>query len=95
MQSLRQIPSVDNPSPQELGAAAEARFIKLSRLADGLLEEIEGADSLTAELLRAEATRLYAVSFEIAHALSRDNPEMAYFISRGDAVDGISLGLSA
>ncbi len=79
----------------EQQAVAEARVRDLSKLAHDLLHQIDGTDPTKDELLRSEATRLSAVSFEIVRALCRDNPEKAYRICCGNDVDRTSLGMTA
>ena len=79
----------------ERQAAAEARVTELNRLADHLLEQTEGTDASTADLLRSEATRLFGLCFEITAALARGDTETAYSISCGDDVGGTSLGMTA
>ena len=69
-------------------AAAEAQLRRLSRIADDLLQQADGADALLTERLRAEATRLYSTCFEITAALARGNITKAYCLSVGDAMDG-------
>lgn len=94
MLSLSSDPSKDNPTRQELQAAAETRMSGLSRLADDLLQELDGADVMTAEALRSEATRLFGLCHEITEALVRDEIAVAYRISAGDDVNGTSLGVA-
>ena len=64
---------------------AEARVVELNQRAEDLLDQIEGADAMTAEILRAEATRLYSTAFEITAALARGDVPTAYRLSLIDA----------
>ena len=81
-------------SIDEQQAMVEARVRKLSGLADDLLEEIDGTDASTAELLRTEATRLFGLCHEITAALARGDIGKAYLLSVGDDVGSTSLGLT-
>lgn len=74
---------------------AEARVTELNRLADHLLEQTEGTDASTADLLRNEATRLFGLCHEITAVLARGDISKAYRLSAGDDVGGTSLGLTA
>lgn len=76
-------------------AAAEEKVAEVARLGDDLLAQIESTDPATALLLRAEATRLHSVAFEITSALAHGDIGEAYRLSAGDDVGGTSLGLTA
>ncbi len=74
---------------------AEARVRELNRLADHLLEQTEGTDASTAELLRSEATRLFGLCHEITAVLAHGDIGKEYRLSVDDDVGGTSLGLTA
>ena len=83
------------PTEQEMEAVARARLAKLSRSADNLLQQTTDADAATVELLRAEATRVSAVAFEITRALCHDDVQRAYRVACGEAdQDGDVLGVA-
>ena len=83
------------PTEQEMEAVARARLSELSRSADDRLAQTHGADAAAVELLRAEATRLSAVGFEITRALCYGDAQRAYKISIGEAdQDGEVLGVT-
>lgn len=73
------------PTDPEMEAVARARLAELSRSADDLSQQSTDADAATVELLRAEATRLSAVGFEITRALCHGDTQRAYSISCGGA----------
>ena len=78
----------------ERQAAAEAAVIELTRLGDDLLEQTEASDPSTVQSLRNEATRLFAVAYDITAALAHDEIDTAYHLSVGDDIDGDSLGVA-
>lgn len=88
-------PAGQGPTEEEMQAVVQARLAELSRSADDLLQQTTDADAATVELLRAEATRLSAVGFEITRALCHGDTQRAYRISIGDAdQDGEVLGVA-
>lgn len=93
--TIHPLPNAEHgPSEEEMEAVARARIAELSRSADDLLQQTTDVGPATAELLRAEATRLFAVAFEITRALCYDNARQAYRISIGEpGQSGDVLGL--
>ena len=79
----------------EQHAAAQARVRRLSKLGDDLLAQTDGADAMTAEALRSEATRLFGLCHEITATLVRCDVPAARCLSIGDAdEDGTVLGVA-
>lgn len=75
--------------------AVEVRVSELAGRADQLLAEIDLADTITAESLRIEATRLFGECFDITRLLSLGDIEGAYHLSAGDADEnGDVLGVA-
>lgn len=83
----------NNPAELLAATAAEVRVAELSRLGDRLSTRIKDADTSTAELLRAEVTRLYGVAFEITSALARGDLGKARLLSIGHDVEATSLAV--
>ena len=75
--SIRKSPSVASVTARsgrcrrfsEHQTASEVQVRRLSQIADDLLLRANGADALTAARLRTEATRLFAIAFEITTVL--------------------------
>ena len=68
--TVYKIPSPSNSANELLlTAAAEARLRTMSRQADRLLWYITDANSVTSNLLRGEAVRLWSACFEITRLL--------------------------